>query len=114
MSDEPSYWASRGDVCPKVFPGETLSPPRATGLLSNAIPTSETLDSLIKHLAPSSHMNGYHFWLRARVHTSNLPINDPNFGNCGDRELKTGCRLQDVRGHREVGQGYLGLTANLQ
>lgn len=110
MSDEPSYWAGRGGVSPKVFPGETSSPPRATSLLSNAISTSERLVSLIKHLAPLSHMNGYHFWPGARVLASNLPINDPNFENWGDGELKTRCRLQEAWCHWKTGHGYLSLT----
>lgn len=45
------------------------------------------------------------------VQASNLPVNDPNFENWGDRELKRWCRLQEVGGHREMGQGYLRLTA---
>lgn len=88
---------------------------RATDLLGNAISTSERLVSLIKHLASSSQMNGYHFWLGAKGSgPKNLPINDPNFENWGDKESKRWCRLQEKWCHWKVAEGYVKLAAILR
>lgn len=50
VNDEPpltGVWAGSGGVSPKVFPGETSSPPHTADLLSYAISTSERLAPLI-------------------------------------------------------------------
>lgn len=55
MNPQTGVPAGSGGVSPKVFPRETSSPPRASGLFGNAISTSESpgpIDLALSSIVP--------------------------------------------------------------